>query len=178
MTTVGEIIDQGGRDVFGEAARYLSRTDAGLTRGQVTVSGPDFGGLREISVTDVLSDGWRDYGRLVAAAAATRDHPGSVGNVDLQELTLNFRYDPALVVYVDGVLLLRVPVSMDLVVTLAEFGAVVFRGCLTGITVRAMSVHVEVTAAHKVFATRPVGLLPEREIRLGRGIPLVAGASC
>jgi len=178
VTTVGEIIDQGGRDVFAEAARYLSRTDAGLARGKVTVSGPDFGGLRELSVTDVLSNGWRDYGRLVAAGAATRDQPGTVANVDLQELTLNFRYDPALVVYVDGALLVRVPVSMDLVVTLAEFGAVVSGGCLTGITVRAMNVHVEVTAAHKVFATRSVGLLPEHEIRLGRGIPIVNGAFC
>jgi len=178
VTTIGEIIDQGGRDVFANAAQYLSRTDAGLTRGNMTVSGPDFGGLREISVTEVLSNGWRDYARLVAAGEATRDRPGAVSNLDLQELTLNFRYDPALVVYVDGALLLRVPVTMDLVVTLAEFGAVVFGGCLTAITVAAMNVHVEVTAAHKVFATRPVGLLPEHEIRLGRGVPLVSGASC
>lgn len=177
MTTVGEIIDRGGRDVFAEAADHLSRTDADLVRGNVTVSTPHFGPLSEISVSEVLSNGWSGYGRLRVAGEATRDRPGSV-DVDLHELTLNFRYDATLVVTIDGVSLTAVPVSMDLVVALAGFGAVVSGGCLTRVKVRAMNVHVEVTAAQAVFATQPVGLLPDREIRLGRGIPLVSGARC
>ena len=178
MTTVGEIIGRSGQDVFAEAAHYLSQTDASLVRGNVTVSAPHFGGLSEISVSEVLSNGWSDYGRLRLAGEATRDRPGSVSNVDLQELTLNFRYDATLVVTIDGAPLPAIPVSMDLVLTLAGFGAVVSGGCLTGVTVWAMNVHVEVTAAQVVFATRPMGLLPDREIRLGRGIPLVNGARC
>jgi len=178
MTTIGEIIDRGGRDVFAEAADYLNRADADLVHGNVTVSPPHFGELTELSVSEVLSNGWSAYGRLKAAGQETRDRPGWVRNVDLQELTLNFRYEATLVVTIDGVRLPDVPVSMDLVVTLAGFAAVVAGGCLTRAKAWAMNVHVEVTAAQVVFATRPLGLLPDREIRLGRGIPLVSGAAC
>lgn len=178
MTTVGEILNRSRKDVLSAAAKHLSRTDAGLRGNEVVIEKPDFGGLRDVNVIDLLKRGWKDVQALRQAGQQTLAEPGTTKTIELHKLTVAFRYDPSLDVYVYDVHVLSVPFAADIVIELVEFFAVVTRGCLTAVKVEAMEVKIEVIAAKKCFVSDSVQLIPAQEIELGKGIPLVKGAKC
>ena len=176
MTSVGDLLVRSRTDPLAAAARHLNRVDAGLRDNRIAVVGPDFGGLATIQIGEVLHHGWSQYQALHEAGRATLAAPGTVRHVSLHHLTLAFRYDPSIQVYLGATPILRIPFGAAIIIDLVEFLGTVTAGRLVGAAARAMNAHLEITVERKVFSSDPVALVPEHEIWLGQGIPLVHGA--
>jgi hypothetical protein len=178
MTTIGEVLQRSRRDVLAAAAQQLSKTSADLKNNRVVLEQPDFGSLRDISITDLLKTGWQDVKALREAAKETVATPGTTKTVELHKLTLAWRYDPEFEVYADNIKIVTVPFACDIVIEMVELFAVVTHGCLVALKVEAMQVGLEIMAAKKTFVSESTQLIPAREIAIGHGIGLVKGASC
>ncbi|GAA5139558.1 hypothetical protein [Pseudonocardia adelaidensis] len=119
---------------------------------------------------------WSSYRELVEAAERTRDAPGAPEDVVLAEHEITWSQRLAVEVIVNGTL--RTTLQFDLAVSLTMRGvvAVVGAGMLAGLRVGDVLAGARLALWEQELAAREVTCLVGALVRLGDGVPLVAGA--
>lgn len=133
-------------------------------------------GALQIDIGGLALTAWSGYRELVEAAERTRDAPGAPEDVVLAEHEITWSQQPAVEVIVDGTP--RTTLQFDLSVSLTMRGvvAVVGAGMLVGLRVGDVLVGARLALWEQELAAREVMCLVGALVRLGDGVPLVAGA--
>jgi hypothetical protein len=137
---------------------HLSNAAQSELRHQVDAAAAE---LLNIDVGMLIISGWRKHHELTAAAKSTLATPGTTKTVDLASHRITSTHRPHVDVFVDGIRVARIELTLDLMFDVVFAVAVVQDGSLTG--VRAGRCEIEARFAIEGYA------LPPRRKQIGFG---------
>jgi hypothetical protein len=131
----------------------------------------------EIDLGGLALSAWARYRELVAAAERTRDAPGRPEDVVLAEHQITWTQHPAVEVIIDGAPVTTLQFDVAVSLTMRGVVAVVHAGMLAGLRFGDVLAGARLSIWERELAAREMQCLVGTLVRLGDGVPLVAGAA-
>ncbi|TWF81825.1 hypothetical protein FHX44_117770 [Pseudonocardia hierapolitana] len=131
----------------------------------------------QIDLGELALGAWSRYRELVEAAERTRDTPGAPEDVVLAEHEITWSQPLAVEVVVDGTAVTTLQFALSASLTMRGVVAVVDAGALVGLRGGDVLTGARLALWEQELAAREVTCLVGALVRLGGGVPLVAGAA-
>lgn len=154
----------------GAALTNLTKAGLGAVSDQIATVAH---GLLDLDLSDLVTEGWRKFEDLTAAARRSLAAPGSREIVDLASHSIVSKHSPHVDVLVDDVRVATVRFDLSVEFTVKGVVATVRDGCLVSLQSGVCDVSGKLAAEGRQLARREAHYELPWLVKLGDGIPLL-----